>query len=391
MSGAGPALLVVDDLEDNRAVLIARLNRLGYTDVTEAENGKKALELLAGRPYDLVLLDVMMPEMNGYQVLERLREEGRLTHLPVIVVSALVEMDSVIRCIELGAEDYLTKPLNAVLLKARVGACLEKKRLRDEVTRHLDRMERELASAREIQLGMVPSVFPAPCPERPVEVFATLEPARQVGGDLYDVFTLPSGHLGLVVADVSDKGAPAALFMARTKTLTRLVATLAPVGADGVPDPADILVRVNVELCHDNEQGMFVTLFLGLLDPGTGTLTFCNAGHGAPYVTTPDGHVSPLAGVRCKPLGIRPSFAYETTSYALRPGDGLFVFTDGITEAMDAAGELFSEERLEAALAENAAASPRVLVDAVLARVREFAAGAPPSDDIAALALRRLP
>jgi sigma-B regulation protein RsbU (phosphoserine phosphatase) len=391
VSGGGPALLVVDDLEDNRAVLIARLNRLGYTDVTEAENGRKALELMAGRPFDLVLLDVMMPEMNGYQVLERLREEGRLTHLPVIVVSALAEMDSVIRCIELGAEDYLTKPLNAVLLKARVGACLEKKRLRDEVTRHLDRMERELASAREIQLGMVPSVFPAPGPDHPVEVFAMLEPARQIGGDLYDVFTLPTGHLVLVVADVSDKGAPAALFMARTKTLTRLVATLAPGGPGAVPDPADILARVNVELCHDNEQGMFVTLFLGLLDPGTGALTFCNGGHGAPYVIAADGRVSPLAGARCKPLGIRPSFAYETVSCALAPGDGLFVYTDGITEAMDAAGELFSEERLEAALAEHAAAAPRALVDAVIARVREFEGGAPPSDDIAALAVRRLP
>jgi sigma-B regulation protein RsbU (phosphoserine phosphatase) len=390
MSDAGPALLVVDDLEDNRAVLIARLRRLGYTDVTEAENGKKALDLMGGRSYDLVLLDVMMPEMNGYQVLERLREEGRLTHLPVIVVSALAEMDSVIRCIELGAEDYLTKPLNAVLLKARVGACLEKKRLRDEVTRHLERMERELASAREIQLGMVPSVFPTPGPERPVEVFATLEPARQVGGDLYDVFMLGSGHLGFVVADVSDKGAPAALFMARTKTLMRLMATLAP-PASGVPDPAEILARVNVELCLDNEQGMFVTLFFGLLEPATGALTFCNAGHGVPYVTAADGRVSPLGGARCKPLGIRPTFPYETSSFALAPGDGLFVFTDGITEAMDAAGQLFSEERLEAALAEHAAAAPRALVDAVLARVREFEAGAPPSDDIAALAVRRLP
>jgi phosphoserine phosphatase RsbU/P len=390
MSDAGPALLVVDDLEDNRAVLIARLRRLGYTDITEAENGKQALDLLAARPYDLVLLDVMMPEMNGYQVLERLRGEGRLTHLPVIVVSALAEMDSVIKCIELGAEDYLTKPLNAVLLKARVGACLEKKRLRDEVTRHLERMEQELASAREIQLGMVPSVFPAPSPERPFEVFATLEPARQVGGDLYDVFTLPSGHLGLVVADVSDKGAPAALFMARTKTLMRLVATLTPAVDGSVPDPAEVLARINVELCHDNAHGMFVTLFFGLLDPATGALAFCNAGHGAPYVTAADGRVTALSGQRGKPLGIRPSFTYETVTCALTPGDGLFVFTDGITEAMDATGQLFSEERLEAALAEHVAAPPRALVEAVIARVREFEAGAAPSDDIAILALRRL-
>jgi len=385
-----PALLVVDDIEDNRAVLIARLARLGYTEVAEAENGRKALELLSARAFDLVLLDVMMPELNGYEVLERLRADGRLTHMPVLMVSALTEMDSVIRCIELGAEDYLTKPLNAVLLKARVGACLEKKRLRDEVARHLERMERELASAREIQLAMVPTVFPAPGPDHPVEIFATLEPARQVGGDLYDVFTLDAGRLGFLVADVSDKGAPAALFMARTKALTRLVAQLLQRPDGAPPGAADILALVNTELCRENDHGMFVTLFLGILAPGTGVLDFCNAGHCAPYLLSPGAAVAPLASVRNKPLGIRPTFAYEATTRTLAPNEGLFIFTDGITEAMNAAGELFSEERLEAVLAEHTAATPRALVEAVIGRVRQFAAGAPPSDDIAAMALRRL-
>jgi len=390
MTSAGPALLVVDDNEDNRALLTTRLGRLGYHDVTEAENGRQALELLRGQPFDLVLLDVMMPEVNGYQVLEQLRAEGRLTHLPVIMVSALTELDSVIRCIELGAEDYLTKPLNATLLKARVGACLEKKRLRDEVTRYLDRMERELASAREIQLGMVPTVFPAPSPTCPVEIFATLEPARQVGGDLYDVFALDTGEMCFVVADVSDKGAPAALFMARTKTLTHLVATLLRLPDGGAPGPGEILARVNVELCRDNDQGMFVTLFFGMLDPMSGKLTFCNAGHNAPYVLSPRSGIAPLVGARSKPLGIRPTLPYESTTSSLAPGDGLFLFTDGITEAMDPEGVLFSEERLEAALAAQAGGTPRAVVEAVLSEVRAFAAGAPQSDDIAAMALRRV-
>ena len=390
MTAGGPALLVVDDIEDNRALLIARLARLGYTDVTEAANGRPALDALGARAFDLVLLDVMMPELNGYQVLEHLRADGRLASLPVIMVSALAEMESVVRCIELGAEDYLTKPINGTLLRARVGASLEKKRLRDEVSRHMERMERELTSAREIQLGMVPSAFPAPTPASPVEVFATLEPARQVGGDLYDVFPLESGALCIVVADVSDKGAPAALFMARAKTLTRLVATLVRAPDGGSPGPSEILARVNAELCRDNAQSMFVTVFLAIIDPATGAVAFGNAGHTAPYVLSPRTGVAALDGVRGKPLGIRPTLTWETGTCALAPGEGLFVFTDGITEAMDPAGALYSEERLEAALAALTASAPRAVVEGILGEVRRFAAGAPQSDDIAALALRRV-
>ena len=381
-----PALLVVDDIEDNRAVLIARLARLGYTEVAEAENGRKALELLSARAFDLVLLDVMMPELNGYEVLERLRGEGRLTHLPVIMVSALTEMDSVIRCIELGAEDYLTKPLNAVLLKARVGACLEKKRLRDEVARHLERMERELASAREIQLAMVPTVFPEPGPDHPVEIFATLEPARQVGGDLYDVFTLDAGRLGFLVADVSDKGAPAALLMARAKALIRAVTPL--LGGSAPPEPHHVVATINAELCRDNPHAMFVTLFLGMLSVPGGELRFCNAGHDVPYLVGRDGTLARLERVNSPPLGIVPRFGYQSSVTKLPPGDAVFVFTDGVTEALDADGSFFSDVRLEASLRAGAGGDPRRLIESVMAAVRAFAGGAPQSDDIAALAVR---
>jgi class 3 adenylate cyclase len=133
MSPEGPALLVVDDNEDNRYTLTQRLKRLGHANVTTAQDGREALALLQSQPFDLVLLDIMMPELNGYQVLEQLKADERLRHIPVIMISAVDELDSVIRCIELGAEDYLTKPFNPTLLRARVGACLEKKRLHDEL------------------------------------------------------------------------------------------------------------------------------------------------------------------------------------------------------------------------------------------------------------------
>jgi class 3 adenylate cyclase len=137
MSASECRILVVDDNEDNRYTLTRRLDREGYTDVVTASNGREALERLEEQEFDLVLLDIMMPEMDGYSVLENLRASGRLATLPVIVISALDEFDSVVRCIEMGAEDYLPKPFNATLLKARIAAVLEKKRLRDEVVRQL--------------------------------------------------------------------------------------------------------------------------------------------------------------------------------------------------------------------------------------------------------------
>ena len=131
MSGDGPAILVVDDNEDNCYTLTRRLKRQGYDNVATAGHGRQALELLAARPFDLVLLDVMMPDMDGYEVLETMKADPALRGIPVVMISALDEMDSVARCIELGAEDYLAKPFDPTLLRDRVRDCLEKKRLRD--------------------------------------------------------------------------------------------------------------------------------------------------------------------------------------------------------------------------------------------------------------------
>ena len=165
-----PALLVVDDSEDNRKLLVVRLKRLGYTDVTTAADGRQALALFGQRPFDLVLLDIMMPEMDGYEVLAHLKRDPRGQDVPVIMISAVDDIESVIRCVELGAEDYLFKPFNPTLLRARVGATLEKKRLHDELVTHLHRIEAEMAAARAIQLAMVPSTFPPPTAAVPVEI-----------------------------------------------------------------------------------------------------------------------------------------------------------------------------------------------------------------------------
>jgi sigma-B regulation protein RsbU (phosphoserine phosphatase) len=267
---------------------------------------------------------------------------------------------------------------------------IENVRLLHELEDKKGQLERELASARVIQLSMVPTDFPVPGPESPVEIHASLLPAREVGGDLYDFFWLDPDTLYFVVADVSDKGAPAALFMARAKTLIRLVATLVPGSGDEAPLPHEIIARVNQELCEDNSFGMFVTLFMGRVRPSSGALSFCNAGHNVPYVVRPGGTVLPLSGARAKPVGVVASFQYTSTTTHLAAGDTLFAFTDGIPESMDGAGAFYEDGRLEATLRTLAGRSPREVVAGVVENVRRFSGDAPPADDIAVIALRRV-
>jgi phosphoserine phosphatase RsbU/P len=386
-TGSGPRLLVVDDNEDNRYTLIMRLEIEGYSNIVVADDGEQALQLLGSRDFDLVLLDVMMPKVDGYQVLQQLKADGRLHNIPVIMISALNEIDSVVRCIELGAVDYLSKPFDPILLKARVGASLEKKRLSDEVRAHLARMEEELESARQLQMCMVPTTFPQPTAQRPIEIFAMMEPAREVGGDLYDFYDIDDGTLCFFIGDVSGKGVPAALFMARTKNVIRLVSRLLR-GADGsAPTPADIVTAVNRELCQDNVGMMFVTLFFGMLDPQTGDLRFTNAGHNPPYHLKSNGP-SPVTTCKGRPLGVRDNSAYETGRLTLAPGEEIYLYTDGVTEATNRNDEFFAEERLEAVLRDVADRPTNVIIKAVADAVSSFADGAPQSDDITALAIR---
>jgi serine phosphatase RsbU (regulator of sigma subunit) len=386
-SGTRGCVLVVDDDENNRDMLSRQVAREGY-QVQLASGGREALRLLDTERIDLVLLDVMMPEMDGYAVLQRMQSLAPRVHIPVIMISALDDMDTVIRCIELGAEDYLLKPFDAVLLRARMDACLEKKRLRDEVDRHVQRIERELGLARSIQLAMVPNDFPVPTDDYPVGVHATLQPAREIGGDLYDCFWIAPGRLCLVVADVADKGASAALYMVRTKVEIRLIATLLAESGRRVPTAGEIVTRVNAELCRDNVHAMFVTLFLCIVDARTGELDCCNAGHNPPFLVAADGTVTRLPNAGNVPAGIDPSFTGVSDEAQLAAGGSLFVYTDGVTEATNESGEFFGEERLRTAVQSCAGRTPQELVTRVLAAVREFAGAAAPSDDIALLACR---
>jgi CheY-like chemotaxis protein len=206
-------VLVVDDTPVNRDTLSRHVQREGYV-VDTAEHGRQALEKLRAKPFDLVLLDVQMPEMDGPQLLETLRNDVELAHIPVIMVSAADDIDIIVRCLELGADDYLPTLCRPAILRARLSAALDRRRLRDA-----ESLTRELAVARKIQGDFLPESLPA---AMGVQLDAALQPARQVSGDFYDAFMLaPGGTIVLVVGDVCDKGLGAALFMALFRSLIR--------------------------------------------------------------------------------------------------------------------------------------------------------------------------
>lgn len=381
-------LLVVDDNPENRDLLMRRLRRIGYENMAAATDGVEALEAMAADHFDVVLLDVMMPRLNGVDVLKRMSEERRLERTAVIMISAATELETVVQCIELGAEDYLPKPFNAVLLRARLGSVVDKMILRAESRAHMERMERELADARRQQLEMVPHEFPVPIDGMPIELHAVMHPAREVGGDLYDVFEAAPGVLCIALGDVSGKGVPAALFMARARSLLR-AATLQHIAITGtVPDPGAIATVINEELCKNNPGTMFVTLFYGLLDLRSGRLGFVNAGHVHPYLLGADGVLSIVERTSGPPMGVTDFARHTVFELELGPGDGLILITDGFPEMENGAGEYYSLERLEQDFTELWQAGPRSLLTQAVERVTAFSGGIPQADDVTALVLR---
>jgi phosphoserine phosphatase RsbU/P len=252
-----------------------------------------------------------------------------------------------------------------------------------ETTAAKERYESELKIARNIQMSFLPKRFP-PFPDNvEFDIFAAIEPAREVGGDLYDFFLIDREHLFFSIGDVSGKGVPAALFMAVAKILMKGHA-----GTD--MDPSEILAGANTELCIDNDSMMFVTVFCGILNFKTGELKYSNAGHNPPIIIRSDGgrfsaDWLPLpAGFF---LAIMEDAAYKTETVTLQPGDRLFLYTDGVTEAMNEGEQPYSDERLLQFIAEREAAMPETLIHAVMHDLKAFTGDAPQSDDITMVAL----
>ncbi len=250
----------------------------------------------------------------------------------------------------------------------------------EETTASKERIESELKIAHDIQMSMVPKTFPPFPDRREFDIYATLVPAREVGGDFYDFFFIDDQRLCFAIGDVSGKGVPASLFMALTKTMFRAT------GGRQNATAEVILSRLNEEICRDNDSCMFVTVFCGVLDVQTGRVEYSNAGHNLPYVLS-KGIAKTLPKTGGMALGVSESAEFRSGQIRLKPGDQLVLYTDGVTEAMDKDDQLFSESRLELTLQGMDGRSSKEVVEQIVKEVERFSTGAPQSDDLTLLAL----
>jgi serine phosphatase RsbU (regulator of sigma subunit) len=378
-------ILVVDDNEANRDLLVRRLQRQGHQMAT-AENGRIALDMLAQASFDLVLLDIMMPEMNGFEVLQHLKADDALRHLPVILISALDDAESVTKGIALGADDHLPKPFDRQILNARVTASLAKKRLHDREQIYARSLEREMDIAREIQAGFLPHQLPV---RDGWDLAAWFEPARRVAGDFYDAFELAGGRLAVVLADVCDKGVGAALFMALFRSLVRALGErlLTPDGDVG-SEACRLIGDVNNYIARTHERAnMFATMFFGSLDLASGELVYVNAGHEPPLVTGTQGVRARLAPTG-PAVGMLADMDFRAAKVALGNGEALVAFTDGVTDSHNADGALFGDACLRE-LVMAPAESAQLMVQRIQAAVRAHAGDVPAFDDVTLLVVQR--
>ena len=369
-------VLLVDDAKANLDILVEGLK--SDHKLSLALNGEMALQIAARTPPDLVLLDIVMPGLDGYEVCRRLRQMPETAEVPIMFLSSLEEVQNKTRGFEAGANDYLTKPFEMLEVKARVRSLLKAKAYSDAVK---EQIASELRVAREIQMGMLPHDFAGMEQAYGVEFGAVLEPAREVGGDLYGVCAAGPERLVVFLGDVSGKGSPASMFMVRAISLARLLSR-------EIAEPERILARLNDELAADNPSGMFVTFLCGVFEPGSGRLVLANGGHCRP-VLLPAGEAPRWAVKNLgTALGFEPGLEFERTELTLRAGDALIFYTDGVSEAFNPQDECYGNDRLLADAGILAGQSPGALTAGLLQKVRAFVGTAPQSDDIAILALR---
>jgi sigma-B regulation protein RsbU (phosphoserine phosphatase) len=380
-------ILVVDDAPANIDLLRGILSP--YYKVKGAVNGEKAIRIAHKKAQpDLILLDIVMPGMNGYEVCEQLKQDPVTASIPVIFITAKTSTEDEEHGLKLGAVDYIAKPVSPAIVKARVNTQLKLKKNMEElrnaytvIETQKDRMQQELNVGRSIQLAMVPKEFP----KSPYySLFAALEPAREVGGDFYDAFVVDGEHICFCVGDVSGKGVPAALFMAMAKTLIKA-------RASSDRSTASIVTHVNDELSKDNEGCLFVTLFVCIFNIRTGELLTTNAGHNPPLLKHLDGSITVLSRRDGLVVAAMEGIAYSEQSHRLQKGDTLLLFTDGVTEAENSNEEFFGDDNLKKLLADQQDDSVERLVEHIVATTHTFEGKNRQADDITVLALHYSP
>jgi sigma-B regulation protein RsbU (phosphoserine phosphatase) len=369
-------LLLVDDARANLDILVEGLK--GEYKLSLALDGESALAAAARHSPDLVLLDILMPGLDGYEVCRRLRAAPETADVPIIFLSSLEDVQHKARGFEAGANDYLTKPFDLQEVHMRVRALLKAKCYSDVVK---EQLQADLRIAHDIQMGMIPHDFSELESRFGVELSGVLQPAREIGGDLYGAFVGSAGRLMVLAGDVSGKGIPASLFMVRVRSVTRLLARVHT-------EPARILERLNDELSTENPSGMFVTVICARYDPATRIVTIANSGHCRPVLLRAGKAAAWAMQEMGTALGFEPGLEFPSVELQLQEGDTLVLYTDGVTEAFDAGANCYGGERLLADLDMFGGRTAQEVSAGLLQRVRAFAGGAPQSDDIAILVLR---
>jgi sigma-B regulation protein RsbU (phosphoserine phosphatase) len=372
-------ILIVDDAKTNIDILVQAL-RDEYK-LSVAVDGAAALRSVEKSPPDLVLLDIVMPGLDGYEVCRRLRAQQSTHDLPIMFLSSLEDVKDKTRGFEVGGNDYLTKPFEVLEVKARVRSLLKAKAYADAIR---EAMARDLRIAREIQMGILPADLAAATGGSGLDVHAIIEPAQKVGGDLYEVLRASDDRIVVALGDVSGKGIPAALFMAVAVTILRTLAR-------HIVDPAEILSRLNDELAKQNPRGMFVTMQCLVFDVEHRRVSCAGAGHHQLAVLSPGRPPRLACPSSGRPAGLMVPNPIERETFPLEPGETFVLFSDGVSEAMNATEDFYGEDRLLMALSASAGTSAADTVETVLADVRAFVAGAKQSDDITVVAARYAP
>ena len=377
-------ILVVDDEPDLEPLMLQRMRRdirAGRYRFVFAYNGVEALEQLnEDDEIDMVLSDINMPKMDGLALLEQIPSVD--PEIRAVIISAYGDMQNIRTAMNRGAFDFVTKPIDFDDLKVTIERTLRHMAEWREALSSRDKLvalQNELDVASKIQQSVLPTGFPS---SDSYEVAANMEPARNVGGDFFDIMRLENSRMGLAVADVSDKGVPAALFM--MSSITQLKGA-----AIGIGDPGGVLSEVNDLLNQDNETAMFVTVLYAVYNPDSGVITYANGGHNPPVIVHADGSSTLLPMTGGIALGVAPGFEYEQSTMTLNPGESIILYTDGVTEAMNGDGEEFGIDRLRDLFVGGPPRRPKEANKAIFEAVSTFAGDTPQSDDITCLTLRR--
>ena len=377
-------VVVVDD-DITNLKMAGRILSKNNMRVTALKSGTALLDYIKTNKPDLILLDIKMPGLDGFETMKRLQEQMNPSEkIPVIFLTADDSQDAETHGLALGAMDFIKKPFIPDVLVLRVRHTIDLVRLQRNLEQENERIRSELAMASRIQSAMLPGIFPAFPERKEFDIYASMDPVRGVGGDFFDFFFIDRDHLCLLIADVSGKGIPAALFMMASKII------LADNAKSG-KSPAQILQDTNEAICANNPEEMFVTVWLGILDISTGLLTTANAGHEYPALMHADGQFELFRDRHGLVVGGMPGVKYHEHSLQMYPGSKLFVYTDGVPEATDAENALFGTARMLQALNAHTNEAPKQILHGVRQAVNEFVSNMEQFDDLTMMCLEFMP